>query len=177
MDAPGVVPYDPFWVLQFEGIRRSVDRALLGLDHRTEHVGSTAMPGVAAKPIIDVDVVLPSADLVPAATEALIGLGYHYEGDLGIVGREAFSAPPGQPHHLYVVVCSSQPHLDHIRLRDFLRAHPGHAQRYAELKESLAPLLRTDRDAYVDGKRELIHELLALAVACQSITVGQHRPC
>jgi GrpB-like predicted nucleotidyltransferase (UPF0157 family) len=75
------------------------------LDAQVEHVGSTSVPGLAAKPIIDVDVVVASADDVPAAIERLRSRGYVYQGDKGIKGREAFLWPRGaRPHHLYVVV-------------------------------------------------------------------------
>jgi probable phosphoglycerate mutase len=84
--------------------------------------------------------------------------------DQGIAGREAFQ-PPGDAiyHHLYLVVAGSEPHRDHVDLRDYLRAHPDEAARYAKLKHELAPLLVADRPAYVDGKADLVGELLRLA--------------
>jgi len=87
--------------------------------------------------------------------------GWRHQGDLGIEGREAFAPPAdGAYHHLYVVVAGSQPHRDHVDLRDFLRAHPAQAGRYGELKHHLAGLLATDRLAYGEGKAELIAEFL-----------------
>jgi GrpB-like predicted nucleotidyltransferase (UPF0157 family) len=128
-----------------------------------EHVGSTAVPGLASKPIVDVDVVVPGHE-VPAAIEALARAGYVHQGDLGIGGREAFTVSPCAPyHHLYVVTEGSQPHRDHIDLRDFLRRNPEHAEAYARLKYELATLLKTDRDSYVSRKGELIADLLRLA--------------
>lgn len=122
----GVVPYDPVWPRVFEVIRAGIDAALADVPHSTEHVGSTAVPGLVAKPIIDVCVVVPSATAVAGAAAGLARLGYAHEGDLGITGREAFRAPPGTPaQHLYVVVAESRPHLDQVRFRDFLRAPPG----------------------------------------------------
>ena|SRR5438128_9836442 len=80
---------------------------------------------------------------------------------LGIAGREAFEPPSEDPyHHLYVVVEGSQPHRDHIDLRDYLRLHPDEARRYAERKREIAFLLATDRAAYVDAKRAIIEDLL-----------------
>jgi GrpB-like predicted nucleotidyltransferase (UPF0157 family) len=85
-----------------------------------------------------------------------------HEGDLGIPGREAFSVLPGLPyHHLYVVVAGSQPHRDHIDLRDYLRTHPKEAERYAAVKQRLAYLLTTDRDEYVRQKSVVVEDLLA----------------
>jgi GrpB-like predicted nucleotidyltransferase (UPF0157 family) len=167
MDVPAaVVPYDPRWPDVFSALRDRADAALAGIAHVTEHVGSTAVPGLEAKPIIDLDVVVPEPAGVGPAVAALAAGGWEHEGDLGIAGREAF-APPADTvyHHLYVVVAGRPAHLDHVELRDYLRAHPAEADRYGELKRRLAGLLETDRAAYADGKAELISELLRRARA------------
>jgi GrpB-like predicted nucleotidyltransferase (UPF0157 family) len=156
-----VVAYDPLWPQQFERLREQVDAVLAGVQHVTVHIGSTAVPGLAAKPIIDLDAVLADLSGVAAATGALAAAGWQHEGDLGIPGREAFRPRPGEAyHHLYVVVDGSQAHRDHVDLRAFLRTHPVEAAMYATLKRQLAPLLETDRSAYVRGKADLIAELL-----------------
>jgi GrpB-like predicted nucleotidyltransferase (UPF0157 family) len=162
VDVPAVVvAYDPRWPGLFEDLRDRADAALAGLAHVTEHVGSTAVPGLAAKPIIDLDVVVPDDAAVGPAIGALEAAGWRRQGNLGVKGREALLPPDGVTyHHLYVVVADSQPHRDHIDLRDFLRAHPGQAARYSDLKRHLAALLKTDRSAYSDGKAEMIAELL-----------------
>lgn len=156
-----VVAYDPAWPGLFGEPRDRVDAALADVAHGTEHVGGTAVPGLDAKRVVDLDVVVPDDATVGPAIEALAAAGWWHQGDLGIKGREAF-APPADAvyHHLYVVVAGSQPHRDHIDLRDFLRAHPGQAARYGELKHRLAVLLATDRPAYCDGKTEMITEFL-----------------
>jgi GrpB-like predicted nucleotidyltransferase (UPF0157 family) len=165
MQVPAVVAeYDPTWPAAFERLRDRLDAALTDVTHVTEHVGSTAVRGLAAKPIIDVDVVVADETAVGPAVKALAAAGWQPEGDLGIKGREAFLPPADAPyHHLYLVVAGSRPHRDHIDLRDFLRLHPGHAARYAALKRQLAVLLKTDRDAYVRGKHEMITEFLRIA--------------
>ncbi len=148
----------------FDGIRARVDAALQGISHETVHVGSTAVPGLAAKPIIDIDVVVADRPAVRAAIESLAAAGWRHQGDMGIAGREAFApAADGVYHHLYVVVDGDQPHRDHVDFRDYLLAHPGQAARYGELKRKLAPLLRTDRVAYGDAKAALIAQFLVLA--------------
>ena len=159
-----MVTYDPGWPGLFEGLRDRLDTALAGVAHVTEHVGSTAVPGLDAKPVIDVDVVVPDGTAVGPAIKALAAAGWRHQGDLGIAGREAFLSPADATCHLlYVVVAGSQPHRDHIDLRDFLRAHPGHAARYSDLEHRLAALLKTDRPAYSDGKAEMITEFLRQA--------------
>ena len=163
-DAPAeVVEYDPEWPGQFARIRDRVTPALRAVEHRVEHVGSTAVPGLAAKPIIDIDVVVAEPD-VDRAVALLVTLGYRHVGDLGIAGREALLPPADEPyHHLYVVAHGSAAFADHVDLRDYLVAHPAAAQRYARRKYELAHLLETDRDEYVRQKGDLVEELLHLA--------------
>ncbi|MEO6204965.1 MAG: GrpB family protein, partial [Mycobacteriales bacterium] len=150
MDVPAVVvTWDPNWLHHFDVIAARIAGAL-PKDAAIEHVGSTSVEGLASKPIIDVDVVVPTAQAVGPVVEALTRIGYTHRGNLGIQGREAFSVLPGLPyHHLYVVVAGSQPHRDHVDLRDYLRARPDEAERYAEVKRRLAYLLLIDREEYV----------------------------
>ena len=160
-----VVEYDARWPVWFAEIRDGLSPYLEGIPHTVEHVGSTAVPGLAAKPIIDVDVVVPAADHVPAAVAAMVAAGYHHEGDLGITGREAFTLPPDAAHyhHLYVVVDGNKPHQDHALLRDHLRANAADRERYAALKREVAHLLTTDRTAYVEAKAGLVEEIIQRA--------------
>ena len=159
-----VVDYDPGWASDFEIIRDRLLPAVSGFAVSVEHIGSTAVPGLAAKPIIDVDVVTADSSCVRPAIVALETLGYEHLGEQGVPGRAAFSVLPGLPyHHVYVVVSGSAAHRDHIDLRDHLRRAPEDAQRYALEKRRLAPLLENDRDAYVAGKAWLVQELLAAA--------------
>jgi GrpB-like predicted nucleotidyltransferase (UPF0157 family) len=157
-----VSDYDVEWPVLFRQIAEPVQRALGEIAVAVEHVGSTSVPGLAAKPVIDVDVVVRSSEDVPAVIERLRELGYLYQGDKGIPGRSAFMWPPHSPrHHLYVVVEGSKPHLDHVRFRDYLRDHPEVAREYAELKRALADQHRSDRAAYTEAKAEFIDRVLA----------------
>jgi GrpB-like predicted nucleotidyltransferase (UPF0157 family) len=165
VDVPAVVVTpDPGWPGLFRELRDRVDAALAEVAHVTEHVGSTAVPGLDAKPVIDLDVVVPGDAAVGPAMGALAAAGWRHQGDLGIAGREAFWPPADAVyHHLYVVVAGSQPHRDHVDLRDFLCAHPGQAARYGELKRRLAGLLAADRLAYSECKAEMIAGFLRQA--------------
>lgn len=159
-----VVDYDESWPALFEQLAQPLRRALAGLDADVEHVGSTAVPGLAAKPVIDVDVVVRSPEDVPAAIERLRALGYVRQGDEGIPGREAFLWPPDTSrHHLYVVVGGSPPHRDHLDVRDWLRAHPDDALAYGTLKRALAAVHRDDRPGYGEAKAEFVGDLLRRA--------------
>ena len=152
-----LVEYDPAWPSLFKELAEPLRGATLPLGARVEHVGSTAVAGLAAKPIIDIDVVVPSPDPIPEVITRLDGIGYRHIGDQGIPGREAFAWPPGKPrHHLYLVVAGSEPYLNHICFRDHLRSHPEDAAAYAELKRSLARAHRDDRAAYTEGKTAFI---------------------
>lgn len=162
-----VVPYDPSWPARFVLLRNTIDAALGGTIHTTEHVGSTAVPGLASKPVIDIDVVVADANDVDKAVIRLERAGYRHQGDLGIPGRQAFESPSHMPaHHLYVVVSGNRAHRDHVDLRDYLRRHPEKAARYGRAKESLAQHLSTNRPAYFAGKKPLIDQLLSAAREC-----------
>jgi GrpB-like predicted nucleotidyltransferase (UPF0157 family) len=156
-----VVDYDPRWPATFEILRPPLAEALGSLATAIEHVGSTAVPGLAAKPVIDIDVLLKSAADLPLVIRRLASLGYVYRGDLGVAGREAFYAPPGSPkHHLYVCPPESREYRRHLALRDFLRTHSAEAESYSKLKRSLAARFRNDRIAYDEGKSEFVEALL-----------------
>jgi GrpB-like predicted nucleotidyltransferase (UPF0157 family) len=159
-----VTDYDPAWPELYARTAGPIRSAFAGLGAEVEHVGSTAVPGLAAKPVLDLDVVVPAPGDVPAAIELLRGLGYVYQGDKGIAGREAFLWPRGaRPHHVYVVVAGSEPHVLHIRFRDHLRRHPEAAEEYAALKRALAARYADDPAGYTEGKSEFVERILAAA--------------
>lgn len=155
-----IVDYNPLWPEQFETLYARLANVLGGLALTIEHVGSTAVPGLAAKPIIDIDVLLKSSDDLPLAISALSSIGYQHRGDLGIPGREAFREPAGSlRHHLYVCP-DNREYQRHIAFRDHLRAHPREADAYAALKRELARKFGEDREAYNNAKREFVESIL-----------------
>jgi GrpB-like predicted nucleotidyltransferase (UPF0157 family) len=167
-----IVQYDPLWTSIFEDLKHVVESQLGDLAVAVEHVGSTAVPGLAAKPIIDLDVVLVSIVNLPSVISLLGELGYFHQGDLGISNREAFGRDAndvprlGKPrpwprHHLYVCSQDSRELRRHIILRDYLRANPSEASKYEALKRQLASRHRYDIDAYVDGKTAFIETILS----------------
>jgi GrpB-like predicted nucleotidyltransferase (UPF0157 family) len=160
-----VLDYDPIWPSWFEQLRAYL-RTALGEDTRIDHVGSTSVPGLAAKPIIDLDVVAASESSVPTVVGQLESLGYRWRGDLGVTGRQAFAPPDDAglpPHHLYLVVEDNRAHQDHWLLRDLLREDPASRERYATLKQANAESANRDIDVYVEAKAELVAELLTRA--------------
>jgi GrpB-like predicted nucleotidyltransferase (UPF0157 family) len=156
-----VVDYDPGWPETFELVRSHVWPAVSDIASSIEHVGSTAVPGLAAKPVIDVTVVVPSQDDVPLAIERLARIGYVHRGDLGIEGREAFDGPDGAPdHNLYLCPRDGLGLANHLAVRDHLRAHPEDVQAYGALKRRLAERFPHDIDGYVRGKTEFLIAIL-----------------
>ena len=152
---------DPRWPAVFASIRDRILPAFSGMAVHIEHIGSTAVAGLAAKPIIDLVVVVPSVRLVPDAIERLAFLGYEHEGDLGVPGREAFRGPTPDPaHHLYLSPSDSPSLAAHLRFRDALRADPALAAEYATLKRLLAATVGPDRAAYVAGKSAFVEAVL-----------------
>ncbi len=165
MPAPVIiVDYDPSWPELFELLRERIARVVGDLALTIEHVGSTSVPGLAAKPIIDIDIVIDEY-IDPASVIQRLGtLGYAHEGDGGIPGREAFSPPPGGPyHHLYLCTETCPAYREHILFRDYLRSHPDVAKVYGDLKKQLAEQYRTDRVGYGREKTEFVTGILRLA--------------
>jgi GrpB-like predicted nucleotidyltransferase (UPF0157 family) len=156
-----VVDYDPAWPTQFKQLRSIILPAVGDAAIAIEHVGSTAVPGLAAKPIIDLDVVVASPAMVSVAIERLAVIGYEHHGNLGVEGREAFGNPPGSlRHHLYVCVQGGTALQNHLMLRDYLRSNPDAAAKYGQLKKQLATRFPTDIDNYIDGKTDFVLEVL-----------------
>jgi GrpB-like predicted nucleotidyltransferase (UPF0157 family) len=156
--------YDPLWPQQFQTLRSRIAAILDGLVTAIEHVGSTSVPGLAAKPIIDIDVLLKSSVKLPLVITRLSSLGYEHRGDLGIAGRESFRAPPGDlRHHLYVCPSASQEYGRHIAFRDHLRTHQEDANAYATLKRQLADKIGADREAYTQAKGNFVVDILGRA--------------
>jgi GrpB-like predicted nucleotidyltransferase (UPF0157 family) len=152
--------YDPQWPAIFESLRQRISAALGPLVIGIEHVGSTSVPNMCAKPIIDFDVIVEPKD-VQAAIAAVEALGYRHEGNLGIDGREAFRWTAEFPeHHLYVCPKDSPALRRHLLFRDFLRGHPDAARKYAELKKELAQQFHDDRTKYQDAKAAFIDSLV-----------------
>lgn len=163
-----VSDYDPQWPSWFEAIRRRIWPAVADIAMRVDHVGSTSVPGVAAKPIIDLDIVVASKARVRPVIDRLVTIGYRWRGDLGVAGREAFTLVRDEglpPHQLYLVVENSRAHLDHLLLRDLLREDAGSRERYGALKKRNAELANDDMDFYVAAKAACVAQLLTRARA------------
>ena len=136
------------------------------------HVGSTAIPGLSAKPVIDLDIIVNDDDkTLQSVIHKLEDLGYIHLGERGISGREAFQQPSHQipnsaenmewfKHHLYVCTLGSVGLNNHLSLKKHLLEHPEKVKAYSDLKELLAEKFPNDMDAYVEGKTNFIVQIL-----------------
>ena len=159
-----VVPYNYEWSQNFIDIKNELDIILGNLALRIEHVGSTSVEVLSAKPIIDIDVVIKGYSFLKDVINKLDTIGYQYEGNLGIEGREAFSYTGKEhllTHHLYVCTENSRELERHIRFREYLRHHPKIAKEYSRVKEEAARLFPNDIDKYIEYKSPLIEKIYA----------------
>lgn len=164
-----VTRYNPLWPIWFKEMKTILEAALGDSYCSIEHVGSTSIPGMTAKPIIDIDIVIEIRKF-DEVREKLESKGYVHEGDLGIVGREAFKLKEHTleaelpAHHLYVCNHKSFELRKHRAFRDFLKEHPEYREQLNQLKWTLAEKYDNDRQAYIDGKSDLVQMITSLAL-------------
>ena len=169
-----VVSYDPEWPRLFAEIRAVIERNIPGKFHAIEHVGSTSVPGMAAKPIIDIDVAVRAGQF-DAVRQRLEALGYEWEGEKGVLGRHSFRLHDNTlssalaRHHLYVLEADAEVLRRDRAFRDYLRGHPDAAARLSahklEIAARLAIDLDDDRNAYQEAKAPMVLEILEKALA------------
>ena len=162
-----VVDYDPLWPLLFRKEADAISRILgdnLVLIH---HIGSTSVPFLAAKPIIDIMPVVKDLSGVDAVSEEFVKLGYEYLGEFGIKGRR-YLRKGGQErtHQIHIFQMEDDTNiLRHLAFRDYLRSHRDVAMEYAALKKDLAARFPYDMDGYCDGKDAFVKRIENLALA------------
>ena len=160
-----VLPYDEGWRAAFEKIKAEICEIAGDLIDRVEHVGSTAVEGMSAKPCIDIDVVISDRSALEGVILRFAANGYIHEGDLGIKDREAFKYSGKEhlySHHLYVCPADSEELRRHITFRDFLRGDPCAVRKYSKVKEAAAELYPDDIDGYIRYKSPCIEEIYRL---------------
>lgn len=160
-----VLPYDKAWKSAFEEIKKEIEAVIGDWIVGIEHVGSTSVEGLSAKPCIDMDVIIRDYSVFDAVARQLGTIGYIHEGDLGIRDREAFTyrdKPHLQTHHLYVCPQYSEELHRHLAFRDFLRSSPEAVEKYSRVKETAARLFPEDIGQYMAYKSPCIEELYRL---------------
>jgi GrpB-like predicted nucleotidyltransferase (UPF0157 family) len=162
-----IVEYDPAWAESAGGEMARIVGAVGEAVVRLDHVGSTAVPGLAAKPIVDLQLSVADIDARSLYVGALEGLGYLFAPDPASPDFHFFGLPAARPrtHHLHVCGAESEDERRHLAVRDYLRAHPDEVVAYAELKRSLAARAPGDRLAYIEGKDAYVGSLERRALA------------
>ena len=163
-----VVPYDEDWSARYEAEANRIRDAVGEIVVAIHHIGSTSVPGLRAKPIIDTLIEVSALAGLDARTSTLESLGYEAKGEFGIPGRRYFRRDDGlgtRTHQIHAFRVGGQQVERHLAFRDYLISHPQVAQTYGELKQQLADRFPNDIDAYMDGKDSFVkhHEREALA--------------
>lgn len=160
-----VVPYDAGWPALYaaEAARLAPYLAAVGARVVLEHTGSTSVPGLDAKPIIDILGGLAAEEERAGVIATLRAAGYLHRGEQGIPGRDFFRRGDPRQYHLHLTLVGSRFWRDHRLFRDWLRAHRDVADEYAALKRALAERFPADRESYIDGKGAFVEGVLRAA--------------
>jgi GrpB-like predicted nucleotidyltransferase (UPF0157 family) len=158
-----VVRYDSEWPRLFDAesgrLHQFFSRVNLAIS--IEHTGSTAVPGLAAKPILDILAGYPRGAEVRPYVDTLVAAGYEHRGESGIPGREFFRRGNPRAYHVHLTAIDSSFWRDHLKFRDRLRADESLRDAYTALKYDLAAKFPRDRESYIDGKESFVKEVLA----------------
>jgi GrpB-like predicted nucleotidyltransferase (UPF0157 family) len=167
-----IVPYDESWPLRFEQERAILDRVLGSwIVGGIEHVGSTAVPGLPAKPVIDIMVGVKNLEASRPAIPALSEIEYcYYPYRPDLMRWFCKPSPSFRTHHLHLIPFRNRLWVERLAFRDYLRGHADVAAEYAELKQRLATQHHLDREAYTDAKTPFVEWILKIALA------ERHRP-
>ena len=158
-----LVPYDTTWPLEFAAEADRIERACAGLQIRLEHIGSTAIPGMSAKPVIDILAGRPGTVSGEKYVAAFRQIGYEHKGAYGIPGRNYFRRGTPRTHHVHLVSWSSDFWRDHLLFRDYLRTNPDAAREYETIKRELAATYLFDKENYTDAKGPFVRSIVRRA--------------
>lgn len=159
--------HSPGWAAEFRAEAQRLRAALGDEVVAVHHVGSTAIPGISAKPIIDILLAVRQVEGLDDLGPEMLGLGYEARGEFGIPGRRFFvkHAGPRRTHHIHAFAAGSPELERHLAFRDYMISHPENARAYGRLKEGLAQGFPTDVEAYMDGKDAFVKEMEREALA------------
>jgi GrpB-like predicted nucleotidyltransferase (UPF0157 family) len=166
-----VVPHDPHWTELYQLESARIRDALGGTVVAIHHIGSTSIPGIFAKPIVDILVEATALSEVDSRRGQMETLGYEVMGECGIAGRRYFrkdNANGDRIHNVHTFVAGTPGALRHLAFRDFLRAHPASARQYSDLKRKLAAAHPNSIEKYMDGKDDFIKDVEQRAIQWQS---------
>lgn len=173
--------YTPNWIQNFADLNREIDKGLNGLEYRIEHIGSTSVPNLDSKPIIDIDIVYENESEFEKIKSGLINLGYDHNGNQGIEKREVFKRNGKSingildtiTHHLYVCLKNSKALERHILSRNFLRKNDWARLEYQEMKYRLAEKADQDKKLYAELKELNVNEFIDSIIKKEKTNVQQ----
>ncbi len=152
-----VIDYDPVWREKFEAERKMLGQILSDVAIKIHHIGSTAVPGLAAKPIIDILMEVTSLEALDRLNPQMISKGYEPRGEYGIAGRRYFiKGGEDRTHHIHAFARGDFNLVRHLAFRDYLRIHPRIAWEYGELKKKIAKNCRNNMERYCNGKDDFV---------------------
>lgn len=165
--------YNPKWIQDFTNLKQKLDQSLLGLNYEIEHIGSTSVPNLDAKPIIDLDIIYQEEAVFEKIKSALIQIGYYHNGDQGIQQREVFKRNGNGnhefldfiTHHLYVCLKGSKGLNRHLLSRDFLRKNKWARLKYQQMKYEIAERVEQDRKQYAELKELTVNDFIDEIIA------------
>ena len=166
-----IVDYRPEWLEQFQQEKRRIEAQLAGLDITVHHIGSTSVPNLAAKALIDILVEVSDLALLDQRNEAMAAIGYLAKGEFGIARRRYFQkGGDARSHHLHAFAYGDEHAHRHLAFRDYLIAHPDVAKQYAEVKRQAAAQCNNQSTAYMALKNDFVqlHEQAALRWAAKA---------
>jgi len=155
-----LVDYNPTWPELFRLEASRISDALAPLAPRLEHVGSTAVPGLPAKPVLDILGGYTALEDLPDIIAGLRRAGYVHRGNQGIPGREFFRRGEPRSYHLHLTMVGTDFWREHLDFREFLRSDASLRDAYGVLKRQLASRYPLDREAYIEGKGPFVREAL-----------------
>lgn len=161
-----VESYNPKWKEEFNKAKAFYEKLLEDVNIKIEHVGSTSIEGLSAKPILDIDIIVQNEEDCKKVIKLLESMGYKHIGNLGVEGREMLKYNPNNPkinwmeHHLYVCMQGSENLINHLLLREHLRNNKESVKLYGKLKMELAYQYPYDIDLYIEGKTKFITTIL-----------------
>ena len=160
-----LIEYDPNWEKEYEIEKTFLKKILSNYIIEIHHVGSTSIPGMMAKPIVDILVVVNSLDLMPEIEEILTKYDYHKGGRDDIADKVFFAKGPDEArsHYLHFTTLYSDTYYSQLYFKRYLINHPDYFKKYFNLKKKLATKYADNRDKYTESKSGFINEVIELA--------------
>ena len=173
--------YTSNWIKDFADLKREIGKGLNGLEYQIEHVGSTSVPHLDSKPIIDIDIIHKTTKEFERIKSKLIEIGYYHNGNQGIENREVFKRDGNLsnrildsiPHHLYVCLSNSEPLERHILMRNYLRKNDSARIKYQEMKYQLAEKANQNKKVYAELKELNVNEFIDQIIKIEKTNVQQ----